>query len=63
VPESPRALAASRSGDRLRERLIGLGYHEAITSRHVAEERNDLFRPPDAQVAKLANPFRKKRAC
>src|SRR5271157_3366323 len=42
---------------RLRERLIGLGYHEAITIPHVAEERNDLFRPPDAQVAKLANPL------
>ncbi|MGA2302140.1 MAG: phenylalanine--tRNA ligase subunit beta [Candidatus Acidiferrum sp.] len=42
---------------RLRERLIGLGYHEIITIPHVAEERNDLFRPPDAQVAKLANPL------
>jgi len=42
---------------RLRERLIGLGYQEAITIPHVAEERNDLFRPPDAQVAKLANPL------
>jgi phenylalanyl-tRNA synthetase beta chain len=42
---------------RLRERLIGLGYHEAITIPHVPEERNELFRPPDAQVAKLANPL------
>ena len=42
---------------RLRERLIGLGYHEIITVPHVAEERNDLFRPPDAPVAKLANPL------
>ena len=41
----------------LRERLIGLGYHEIITVPHVAEERNDLFRPPDAPVAKLANPL------
>ena len=42
---------------RLRERLIGLGYHEAITIPQVAEERNELFRPPDAQTAKLANPL------
>jgi phenylalanyl-tRNA synthetase beta chain len=42
---------------RLRERLIGLGYHEIITIPHVAEQRDDLFRPPDAQVAKLANPL------
>src|SRR5208337_2219092 len=41
----------------LRERLIGLGYHEIVTIPHVAEERNDLFRPPDVQVAKLANPL------
>jgi phenylalanyl-tRNA synthetase beta chain len=41
----------------LRERLIGLGYQETITIPHVAEERNDLFRPPDVQVAKLANPL------
>src|SRR5580700_7109289 len=33
---------------RLRERLIGLGYQEILTIPHVAEERNDLFRPPDA---------------
>jgi phenylalanyl-tRNA synthetase beta chain len=42
---------------RLRERLIGLGYHEILTIPHVAEERNDLFRPPDAVPAKLANPL------
>jgi phenylalanyl-tRNA synthetase beta chain len=42
---------------RLRERLIGLGYHEILTIPHVSEERNDLFRPPDAGVAKLTNPL------
>ncbi|HEY4977557.1 MAG TPA: hypothetical protein VII25_00190, partial [Candidatus Acidoferrum sp.] len=42
---------------RLRERLIGLGYHEIVTIPHVAEARNDLFRPPDATPAKLANPL------
>ena len=42
---------------RLRELLIGLGYHEIVTIPHVAETRNDLFRPPDAIPAKLANPL------
>jgi phenylalanyl-tRNA synthetase beta chain len=42
---------------RLRERLIGLGYHEILTIPHVSEERNDLFRPPDAIPAKLGNPL------
>jgi phenylalanyl-tRNA synthetase beta chain len=42
---------------RLRERLIGLGYHEILTIPHVAEERNELFRPADATRAKLSNPL------
>jgi phenylalanyl-tRNA synthetase beta chain len=42
---------------RLRERLIGLGYHEILTIPHVSEERNELFRPADAIPAKLANPL------
>jgi phenylalanyl-tRNA synthetase beta chain len=42
---------------RLRERLIGLGYHEIVTIPHVAEARNDLFRPVGATPAKLANPL------
>jgi phenylalanyl-tRNA synthetase beta chain len=42
---------------RLRERLIGLGYHEIVTIPHVAEDRNELFRPPDATPAKLSNPL------
>src|SRR6266404_5033803 len=42
---------------RLRERLIGLGYREIITIPHVAEDRDALFRPPDAQPARLANPL------
>jgi phenylalanyl-tRNA synthetase beta chain len=41
----------------LRERLIGLGYHEILTIPHVSEDRNDLFRPADAVPAKLANPL------
>ncbi len=42
---------------RLRERLVGLGYHEILTIPHVSEERNELFRPADAVPAKLANPL------
>src|ERR1700741_1923532 len=63
----PARLPASRAGAarlphyeaeaRLRERLIGLGYHEVLTIPHVAEERNELFRPADAVPAKLANPL------
>ena len=63
----PARLPASRSGaarlphheaeTRLRERLIGLGYHEALTIPHIAEERNELFRPLDAVPAKLVNPL------
>ena len=63
----PARLPASRAGaarlphyeaeTRLRERLIGLGYHEALTIPHIAEDRNELFRPPHATPAKLANPL------
>jgi phenylalanyl-tRNA synthetase beta chain len=63
----PPRLPASRAGaarlphyeaeTRLRERLIGLGYHEVLTIPHVAEERNELFRPPDATPVKLVNPL------
>ena len=42
---------------RLRERLIGLGYHEIVTIPHVDEQRDVLFRPEEATPAKLANPL------
>jgi phenylalanyl-tRNA synthetase beta chain len=42
---------------RLRERLIGLGYREIVTIPHVAEDRNDLFRPQNSTPAPLANPL------
>jgi phenylalanyl-tRNA synthetase beta chain len=41
----------------LRERLIGLGYREILTIPHVAEDRDALFRPSDAQPARLSNPL------
>ena len=63
LPRLPAArIAAARlphqeAETRLRERLIGLGYHEILTIPHVSEERNELFRPADAVPAKLANPL------
>lgn len=63
----PPRLPAARSGtarlphqeaeSRLRERLIGLGYHEILTIPQVAEERNELFRPAQAVALKLSNPL------
>jgi phenylalanyl-tRNA synthetase beta chain len=45
------------SATRLRERLIGLGYHEILTIPHVAEDRDELFRAGNVQPARLANPL------
>jgi len=42
---------------RLRERLVGLGYREIVTTPHVAEERDALFRPAGVSPARLANPL------
>jgi phenylalanyl-tRNA synthetase beta chain len=42
---------------RLRERLIGLGYHEILSIPHVPEERDALFRPAGTQPAVLSNPL------
>jgi phenylalanyl-tRNA synthetase beta chain len=63
---SPR-LPAARQGaarlphyeaeSRLRERLIGLGYHEILTIPHVAEESDALFRPEGVAPARLSNPL------
>jgi phenylalanyl-tRNA synthetase beta chain len=63
----PPRLPAARQGtarlphydaeSRVRERLIALGYREIMTIPHVAEERDALFRPADAQPARLANPL------
>jgi phenylalanyl-tRNA synthetase beta chain len=50
-------LAYYRAETRVRERLIGLGYHEILTIPHVAEERDALFRPAGVQPARLANPL------
>ena len=50
-------LAHSEAETCLRERLIGLGYREILSVPHVAEGRDALFRPPDAQPARLSNPL------
>ena len=63
----PPRLPAARQGaarlphyeaeQRLRERLIGLGYREIVTIPHVAEERDTLFRAQGVIPARLANPL------
>jgi phenylalanyl-tRNA synthetase beta chain len=63
----PPRLPAARSGaarlphfaaeNRLRERLMGLGYREILTIPHVAEERDELFRPAGIAAARLGNPL------
>ncbi len=45
------------SENRVRERLIGLGYREILTIPHVAEDRDALFRPEGLAPARLANPL------
>jgi len=43
--------------DRLRERLIGLGYQEIISIPLVNEEEDALFRPAGVTPARVANPL------
>jgi phenylalanyl-tRNA synthetase beta chain len=43
--------------ERFRERLLGLGYTEAVTIPMVSAERDALFAPADAAPAVLANPL------
>jgi phenylalanyl-tRNA synthetase beta chain len=57
VHKASARLPQSEAEARLRERLIGLGYQEAISIPHVAEERDALFRPADAAPVRLANPL------
>src|SRR4029077_5153367 len=63
----PPRLPAARQGaarlphyeaeSRVRERLIGRGYREILSIPRVAEDRVALFRPGDAEPARLANPL------
>src|SRR5260370_35770722 len=53
-------LTPDEAAARIRERLIGLGYREILTIPHVAQDREALFRPPDVQPARRANPLSKE---
>ncbi|HXN25172.1 MAG TPA: phenylalanine--tRNA ligase subunit beta [Candidatus Dormibacteraeota bacterium] len=50
-------LPYAEADDRLRERLIGLGYREIISITHVDPSRDELFRPDGVTPARLANPI------
>jgi phenylalanyl-tRNA synthetase beta chain len=50
-------LPHAEAEDRLRERLIGLGYREIVSIPLVNEEEDALFRPPDVAPTRVANPL------
>ncbi len=50
-------LPHAEAEDRLRERLIGLGFHEIITIPLVNEEEDALFRQAGVEPARVANPL------
>jgi phenylalanyl-tRNA synthetase beta chain len=50
-------LLHAEAEDRLRDRLIGLGYHEIVTIPLVNAGEDALFRAPGAQPAVVANPL------
>ena len=50
-------MANAEAEDRLRERLIGLGYREIITIPIVDETHDAIFRPENAAPARIANPL------
>jgi len=50
-------LPHAETEDRLRERLIGLGYHEIVSIPLVNEDEDALFRPADVTPARVNNPL------
>ena len=50
-------LEYAKAEDRLRERLIGLGYQEIITIPIVEESTDTLFRAENSSPARIANPL------
>jgi len=50
-------LPYAEAEDRLRERLVGLGYREIVTIPHVDPEKDALFRGDGIVPARLANPM------
>ncbi|MBI3670867.1 MAG: phenylalanine--tRNA ligase subunit beta [Acidobacteria bacterium] len=57
VKQAAARLPYAEAEDRMRERLIGLGYREIVTIPHVDPERDTLFRAEDITPARLANPL------
>jgi phenylalanyl-tRNA synthetase beta chain len=49
--------ANAEDEDRLRELLVGLGYHEIITITHVNAETDAIFRAADSTPVRIANPI------
>ncbi len=50
-------LPYAEAEDRLRERLIGLGYREIVTIPHVDPEKDALFRAAGVTPARMTNPL------
>src|SRR5712692_124664 len=50
-------LPHAEAEDRLRERLVALGYHEIVTIPHVDPERDAVFRSEGTAPVRLANPL------
>ncbi|HEX9221915.1 MAG TPA: phenylalanine--tRNA ligase subunit beta [Candidatus Acidoferrales bacterium] len=50
-------LPHAEAEDRLRERLVALGYREIVSIPHVDPARDDVFRPESATPVRLANPL------
>src|SRR2546426_1713617 len=50
-------LEHAEAEDRLRERLVALGYREIVSIPHVDPARDDVFRPDSATPVRLANPL------
>ncbi len=50
-------LPHAQAEDRLRERLIGLGYYEIVTIPHTDPELDALFRSAESPPARLTNPL------
>jgi phenylalanyl-tRNA synthetase beta chain len=52
-----RRLPHAEAQDRLRERMVGLGYQELVEIPIVDTQRNELFRPENLVPAVIANPL------
>ncbi len=55
--QAAQRLEHAEAEERLRERLVGLGYQEIVTIPHVEAERDALFRAEGAEPVRLVNPI------